>query len=276
VTANVFVTPAELLNPASITSVAPGQVVGLNAADPDSTPSFADACLSGTLQYQFCISADPDGGGGGQPDDDCNDLNPNDAFADDVILRGWTENPSIAVAPQASGHYVTEVRCSTDTSCIDAHGVDVDVLCPDSANGLPLYDVRAERNGGTYLLRWEGPAVAVDTWRSIPLTSSSQLDGTTGPCAIDPSVDPVSEAYPGSCQNNQVITQRNITADAVAPGQFRGYLFKLQGDILWKGIPGFYCNAKTWRSGGAYEVDFQSIPTEGASPVGRDSKLGNP
>jgi hypothetical protein len=91
---------------------APGHVVELSAVD-----SIADRCQGGLLQYRFAIDGNDDGQIGGPPD---------------TVVRSWSESAQLIQAPQTTTTYIAEVRCSSDPSCVDAAGVDVEVHCPSS------------------------------------------------------------------------------------------------------------------------------------------------
>jgi hypothetical protein len=265
----------ELTNPTTIGTAAPGQIISLNAADP-SDPSTADSCLNGTLQFRFCISGDPDGGGPGLPDDDCEDTGL------DEILRGWTENPTYTDSPQASGSYVTEVRCSTLGSCADSQQIDVVVACPgkggSSVNALGLADIRASETcvgggdegetcvdtfdcdsgicGGTAgpgagslaQLTWSGEPLAVDTWKSGPIANSFEFES------------PI--PYDGATTNfGALVTSMDLGLLDPPANEFFAYLVKANGptnhvneDVLRcsetdlscevdTDCPGFYCSS---------------------------------
>jgi hypothetical protein len=218
-----------LTNPASIETAAPGQVVSFNAADP-TDPSVANACLSGTLQFRFCISGDPDGGGPGLPDADCDD-------DEDETLRGWTENPTYTDAPQTTAAYVTEVRCSTTQNCLDSQLIEVDVACPgkggSSVNSLGLADIRASESCqgganagdtcvdafdcdsgvcGNAILTWSGEPLAVDTWTSVQMDNSDDLLG-----------------YTGTTTNSGVLVTSMVMGANPSSGFFKAYLVKANG-----------------------------------------------
>ncbi len=89
-------------DPSPATLPAPGQPLEINAVD-----SFADACISGIVQYRFSTA-------GGQE------------------LRGWTDNPVILVAPAFTTDYVVEARCSSLISCNASSVVTATVNCPTS------------------------------------------------------------------------------------------------------------------------------------------------
>jgi hypothetical protein len=110
----ITMTPDLVADPAG-TLGAPGQSVELSAVT-----SYADRCVNGSLQFQFWIDNDGDSSGGGVLDE---------------LLRGWTDNPVIVDAPDASTTYVVDVRCSTDTACAGSFDLAVPVDCPWS--GLP-------------------------------------------------------------------------------------------------------------------------------------------
>jgi hypothetical protein len=90
---------------------APGQAVELSAA-----ASYATKCVNGTLQFQYWIDNDGDNSGGGLTDE---------------LLRGWTDNPIIVDAPEATTNYVVDVRCSSEaTTCLNSLALQVGVDCP--------------------------------------------------------------------------------------------------------------------------------------------------
>ncbi len=89
-------------DPSPATLPAPGQPLEIDATD-----SFADACISGVVQYRFSTA-------GGQE------------------LRDWSLNPIILVAPAFTTDYVVEARCSSLTSCNASTVVTVTVNCPTS------------------------------------------------------------------------------------------------------------------------------------------------
>ena len=172
VTANVFVEPDQVLNPGSVSTPAPGRVVSFNAAapfDPETgaQPSSADACQGGVLQFRYCISGDPDGGGPGEPDADCEDSSV------DAILRSWTTNPVFTAAPQSTASFVVEVRCSTAPECLDSEKVEVIVSCPGGVNALGLADIRASDR---MTLVWSGSlGRGLAAWQLCQLQRYRQL-----------------------------------------------------------------------------------------------------
>ena len=230
VTANVFVEPGQVLNPGSVSTVAPGQVVGFDAAaplDPETgaQPSSADACHSGVLQFRNCISGDPDGGGPGEPDADCADP------AIDKILRGWTTNPALSVAPQSTVSYVVEVRCSTATACLDSQKVEVSVGCPGGANALGPCGRAGFGQGYVDVVGKSGRGLGCVAALPAPLTSATTR--RTSP-------------------SSRALVDTIPMTDIPNPGTGHYYLVKAEGEL--NTIPtGYFCNSRTWRSGGAAE-----------------------
>jgi hypothetical protein len=248
VTANAWVTPDNALNPGTVLTPVPGQAVTINGAAPadpglGSLPSSADACLSGNLQYQYCRDGDPLGDGPNPADGDCDD-------PWDLILRGWTENSVITVAPQATAGYTMEVRCSTLPSCKSSELVNVSVTCPDSANALGLKAIRWPTKN---TIEWSGAPLVVDIWFSAEYSNASSL-----------------ASYAGNRSNNQgPQTSINAAALTPSPGRVIGVLVKADGNL--NTIPnGYFCNSVTWRSGGAAE-----IPWTGPAGDDRDATIGN-
>jgi hypothetical protein len=245
VTANAWVTPADSLNPGTVTTPVPGQIVTINGAQPadpesGSLPSSADSCLSGNLQYQFCRDGDPLGEGPNPGDGDCDD-------PWDLILRSWTENSVITVAPQATADYTMQVRCSTKTDCAQSHKTTVSVTCPGSDNALGLKAVRfPDKN----TLAWSGAPLDVDVWTSSQYTNASSL-----------------ATYPGTPFFVANTTTVNVGALNPAANNVIAILVKADGALNTTpdGL-GYFCNSVTWRSGGAAEVP-ESAP-------GRDATIG--
>ena len=245
VTPNAWVTPAMFLNPGTVTTPVPGQAVTINgAAPPDALsgalPSSADSCLSGNLQYQFCRDGDPLGDGPNPGDGDCDD-------PWDLILRSWTENSVITVAPQATADYTMEVRCSTLTSCAASEQTTISVTCPNSDNALGLKAVRFP-NPST--MEWSGAPLDVDVWTSSQYTNSSSLASYTGTPFFVANTTSVSTAALNPSPNNVI-----------------AILVKADGALntIPSGL-GYFCNSVTWRSGGSAEVP-ESAP-------GRDASIG--
>ncbi len=108
------VTPSVTTSPSPPILPAPGQVLEI-----DASASSADRCLAGTLQYRFCVSAD----------NDCHDPG-------DTILRSWSDNPVLVVAPGFDTSYAVEVRCSSLPTCIGRTRIDAVVDSPGSPNRI--------------------------------------------------------------------------------------------------------------------------------------------
>jgi hypothetical protein len=250
VTARAFVTPNEILNPGTIPTGAPGQVISINGAaatdiSTGAEPSSSDACLSGNLQFQFCRDGDPLGGGPALPDGDCDD-------AEDLLIRSWTENALLTVAPQQSATYSMQVRCSTAQGCLDVESVFVDVECPGGQNALGLKEIFWTDKT---TVAWQGGALDVDIWQSIDYTNTGSLDN-----------------YPGSFTDNQLgVTSFAVPADPPL-NNVQAILVKSNGPLNTVPV-GFFCNSRTWRSGGASEINEDGT-FSGVSSLGRDSTLG--
>jgi hypothetical protein len=99
VTVQVVTTPDATGGPLDEVLTAPGQPIELDAA------GSSAICLNGALQFRFSIDSGPE-------------------------LRSWTDDPILLDAPGQDVDYRIEVRCSTDTSCMNSAIVDVDVDCP--------------------------------------------------------------------------------------------------------------------------------------------------
>jgi len=256
VTANAFVTPLGVINPGTVATAAPGQVLTLNGAAPidvatGATPSSADACLSGNLQFQFCRDGDPLGGGPSIPDGDC--LDP-----EDLLIRAWTENAVLTLAPRESAGYTMQVRCSTKQDCIDSEIVEVDVTCPGADNGLGLGSLFAvfDEGDGQLRLGWRGSALDVDVWVSGGYTNTSALAN-----------------YPGTTSSLSGVNAVDLDVLAPGPGEAIGVLVKADGSLNTVPV-GFFCNSRTWRSGGVSELPESG--TSGIASLGRDASIGDP
>jgi hypothetical protein len=238
--ANVVVQPGDAVNPSSISVPAPEWPISL-----DASPSAADACLDGTLQFRFCVSADAD----------CED-------EEDMLLRGWTENAQLALTPLVTTQLAVEVRCSSEPSCRGARLLPVEVSCPgEEENVLSLVQIRAvDKN----TLSWAGDALNIDVWTSIALTSSGQLGGD------------IDTGYPGSFTDYVGATSIPMS-ESPSAGEIHYYLAKRRMEL--ETIEGrYFCNSKTWRSGGTSEIpeDPESFGDgRPESPIGRDRKLAN-
>ena len=247
VTANAWVTPAEALDPGLVVTPVPGQALTINgAAPPDpvtgALPSTADACLSGNLQYQFCRDGDPLGDGPNDPDGDCDD-------PWDLVLRGWTENSVITVAPQATVGFTMEVRCSTQRDCRDTAPIQIVVTCPGAANALGLKALRwADKN----VLEWSGAPLRVDYWISNAFGNSLELAN-----------------YPGTTAGSAGLVN-SLELGTLFPeaGTVIAVLVKADGDLNTI-ASGYYCNSVTWRSGAASEIPESGFP----GSAGRDNSI---
>jgi hypothetical protein len=226
---------------------------GAAAPDPvtGALPSTSDSCLSGNLQYQFCRDGDPLGDGPNPPDADCDD-------PWDLILRSWTENSVITVAPQATAGYTMEVRCSTATDCKSTELVNIAVTCPNAPNALGL---KAMRWIDKDTLEWSGAPLVVDFWISVEFSNSSGLVNYPGTTGTSPG--------PVASFDFSTLTPSPNTVVAVL----------VMADLPLNTIPvNFYCNSATWRSGGESEIaEGEERSTDGGpqSPIGRDRGIGS-
>jgi hypothetical protein len=192
------VTAAVTTDPVGVLS-APGQAVGLSAAD-----SLTGRCVDGVLQYQFC-----------------EDLDGDEACDDGEVIRAWTDNPTIVLAPTASTDYLADVRCATDPSCHDVAKKRVQVFCPSTGN-LGLYVTAATRTAidfnGTHSYHYcEGTQAGM---------ASYSCDFANYPATAGPA------------------TGHTLLSAEPAVGSFNYFLFREPGA---KG-PGAYCNVPgiTW------------------------------
>jgi hypothetical protein len=178
--------------PLDETLEAPGRPIELNAVD------SSGRCLSGSLQYRFSI----DGG---------------------AELRAWSDNPVLVDAPISDTDYVVEVRCSTDTACLESVVVDVDVDCPASGNLAGTFQtIRASAGAAKDSFEWETP--------SDYEVFSGSLGAVSG--------------YSGSITESGTGTSFRATA-VPASGHGTYYIAR---------IPGEYCNdTGPWTSGGPME-----------------------
>ncbi len=167
---------------------APGQVLTVSALG-----STADRCLDGALLFRFCISAD----------DDCKDQG-------DAIVRSFTDNPSILVAPSATTHYAVDVRCSSAPTCQSSAGLTVQVLCPGAIQAIPT--VRAPSK---LALSW-GQALPFDVARGVLDADRVELQTYTENLYL---------------ANQPAATSYSIAADSPAPNTGFWYLFRPPGPL---------------------------------------------
>jgi hypothetical protein len=184
---------------------APGRVVALSALD-----SVADRCLDGVLQFRFGIDGDADGTGGG---------------SQDTLLRGWTDVPEILQVPQQTTTYVVEVRCSSDTTCVDSASRTIVVNCPSSGSLTFPTVVAPDRD----TLEWG--------------------DSITHDFAMGPLAGLTTYATSASGQDLGPASSFDIAGDTPAVGSGLWYLFRKSGP-LGEGDTGF-CNAPGITWGGA-------------------------
>jgi hypothetical protein len=190
------VTPSLTATP-SATLAAPGQVAELSASG-----SVANRCADGVLQYQYWI-----------------DLN-NGGSQLDTLVRGWTDNPDLLVAPSATTRYVVEVRCSSLTTCAGTTSLNVVVQCPSS---------------GTLSF----PTVVAPSKTTLSFGSSVSYNYAKGLISTLPTY---STAPPGGqAQNQGPATTFSISGDSPATGNGFWYLFRPPGALGGGG--GAFCNS---------------------------------
>ncbi|GAG16127.1 unnamed protein product, partial [marine sediment metagenome] len=109
-----------------------------------------------------------------------------------------------------------------------------------------------------------GDPLDIDVWSSIALTSSSQLGGDEF------------TAYPGDFTSFLSATSVSM-AVSPGPGEFHCFLAKKRQELHT--VEGaYFCNSKTWRSGGEAEIaegTASAFRGEPQSPIGRDRRLKN-
>jgi hypothetical protein len=73
----------------------------------DASGTFADVCLSGSLQFEFTVNG--------------------------VVEQPWSSSPMFTTALEASVNVIVVVaRCSTDPDCTGTETINVTVLCPNT------------------------------------------------------------------------------------------------------------------------------------------------
>jgi hypothetical protein len=129
----------------------------------------------------------------------------------------------------------------------------VDVTCPGVDNALGLASLFAvfDEAENKLQLRWLGSALNVDLWTSAAFGNSSELAN-----------------YSGTTSFLSGVNQVDLDALSPAPGQAIGILVKADG-ALNTVSSGFFCNSRSWRSGGASEIPESGGP-------GRDTSIGDP
>ena len=108
-------------------------------------------------------------------------------------------------------------------------------------------------------LRWLGSGLNVDVWTSSNYTSTTALAN-----------------YPGTTFFLTGANEVNLGALNPGPGQTIAVLVKADGALntLPDGEYGFFCNSRTWRSGGQFEIPEAGF--SGLTSFGRDTSIGDP
>jgi hypothetical protein len=148
------VTPSLVADPAGATA-APGQVVELSAVG-----ASANRCSDGVLQFRFW-----------------EDVSANGVFnaGVDNLVRDWSENAVLLVAPTTTTEYAAETRCSTLTTCAATATLTVPVTCPFGTIKLTADPV----NKGKF--DWAGPidyAFAEGNLGSLSSSYTTTASGT--------------------------------------------------------------------------------------------------
>jgi hypothetical protein len=136
----------------------------------DASASSVDRCANGILQFQFWIDGDTDGVLGDP---------------DDTLVRDFTDEPVLVVAPMATVDYGVRVRCSTDISCQAGAVTTVTVNCPAEAASSRSFPESIEfANPST--IEWSSEQ-QVDAVRGdlIALRSFQGFSGTVDECVAD-------------------------------------------------------------------------------------------
>jgi hypothetical protein len=164
-------------------SGAPGTVIEL-----DATASTSDKCVDGVLQYQF--------NSGGS------------------ILRDWSDNAKLVVAPALTTQYDVAVRCGTDTGCVGGASATVPVDCPTSgAFGGPFDTVFAD------------PPIGPG---NCPFVWASAADGAWA-VGDDSTVSSYGTGC-GTCGTGTLVGASSYTAtQSPTSGQYFWYLFRRTG-----------------------------------------------
>ncbi len=221
-----LVTMMTTTDPDPATLPSPGQTLEIDAAD-----SFADRCLSGTLQYRFSTA-------GGQE------------------LRGWTDNPVILVAPAFTTNYVIEARCSSLTSCAASTNVIATVNCPASVVTPTAFGdtIFAEANKNEFAWAYSCNGGANDTLACDPsLDLSAECPGAGTSCDADSGTTKAYAAYTGDLSVVSSYTGAFISngvshsfVDSATPSGGTGFYYVVRN--------GQFCNdAGLWTSGGSGE-----------------------
>jgi hypothetical protein len=140
----------------------------------------------------------------------------------DTLLRDWTDDPVLSVAPYYTTNYLAEVRCSSRVACADRAASLVSVPCATSPPPFPE-TVLLER----YRMFWE---------------SSFRVDAVYGDLAALRASGGAFQNTVHLCFANDSLTNELFLAADPPPGGASYYLVRLGGGL----IPA--C-AQTWGTG---------------------------
>jgi len=160
----------------------PGEPVTL-----DASASVADVC-SGPLLYRFWVDGEADGDLDGPWD---------------VVLRDWTDDPALVLAPTYTQRFVVEVQCASRTSCSSQSATVVTVPCP--AVPPPFTKTLLFHDPGVLLWDVYGSTAPVDVVRGdlgALRGSGGQFAGTVQTCLLSHARDyrVIDTAQPAAAQ----------------------------------------------------------------------------
>ncbi|HEX5042050.1 MAG TPA: hypothetical protein VFV75_04040 [Candidatus Polarisedimenticolaceae bacterium] len=142
----------------------PGEPVVL-----DASASSADLCPGGPLLYRFWQDVDFDG-----------EID----VRSDVVVRSWTDDPTLTVYPPETSRYAVEVRCSAKPTCTALTALNVALPCPTPWTPFPSTLLPEDYDSGQ---RWDDTRL-VDVLRGdlgALRASAGQFDGTVQTCLAD-------------------------------------------------------------------------------------------
>jgi hypothetical protein len=182
---------------------APGQLTTLSSS------GSSGACVNGVLQYRFWTT----------------DNNTTVGDAGDVLLRTWTDNPTIADAPSNTTRYGVEVRCSALTTCQNSATTNVTVNCPSTGNAVAPF----------------GQSIAFSSKTSLGWSTVGLVDVIRGSLDALRAAGGQFNATVQACLGNNVNVSSVADATTPAVGSANYYLVR--------GAAPAFCNAgNSWRT----------------------------